>query len=469
MDDGRVVFVVNPASANGSTRRRWPEIARLAAERGLGGETLFSERPGHAADLAHRAAQDGARLVVAVGGDGTVQGRERPHARGGRAKARAGHDPARYGQGLRAGFRIPAAPKRRSRGPGRRGPHRRRRPRRTTARDGTPRGPTSRTSEERGSAGPSPPGRTRAQGAGRQGIVLLGDDGRLPPVAELGVRGHDRRRAPRWEDARGDRGHRRPTRGRDAPRAARRPQRRPLRHRPHRRRHEGRFRADAAEDLPRHAHPRAEVVKGKRVEIETALRADRAGRRAAGRRPPYSSRRPRSGSESPARRRASRRVRAAASGRAASSRAWPPSPSAASSLAASVPPCHPTRAGKALLEPLDVLAEILELVRGREATPSTARLAPSSSFPLAAIALAAASVTRSFLPSSSTSRVRASSPALERRASVPASVSFDFFFLAMRPPPGSVRSRDDTGAVGALRLRPPEPARAAPACEASPR
>jgi diacylglycerol kinase (ATP) len=72
MDDGRVVFVVNPASANGSTRRRWPEIARLAAERGLGGETLFSERPGHAADLAHRAARDGARLVVAVGGDGTV-------------------------------------------------------------------------------------------------------------------------------------------------------------------------------------------------------------------------------------------------------------------------------------------------------------------------------------------------------------------------------------------------------------
>ena len=72
MPDAGIVFVVNPASANGSTRRRWPEIARRAADLGLIGETLFTERPGHAADLAERAAADGAALVVAVGGDGTV-------------------------------------------------------------------------------------------------------------------------------------------------------------------------------------------------------------------------------------------------------------------------------------------------------------------------------------------------------------------------------------------------------------
>jgi diacylglycerol kinase (ATP) len=72
MGDDRVVFVVNPASANGSTRRRWPEIARRAAGLGLTGESLFSERPGHVADLVEQAAEDGARLVVAVGGDGTV-------------------------------------------------------------------------------------------------------------------------------------------------------------------------------------------------------------------------------------------------------------------------------------------------------------------------------------------------------------------------------------------------------------
>ncbi len=66
------MFLVNPASANGSTRRRWPEIAHRAAEAGLVGETLFSERPGQIAELAVQAADDGATLVVAVGGDGTV-------------------------------------------------------------------------------------------------------------------------------------------------------------------------------------------------------------------------------------------------------------------------------------------------------------------------------------------------------------------------------------------------------------
>jgi diacylglycerol kinase (ATP) len=63
---------VNPASANGSTGRRWPEIAHRAAAAGLAGETLFSTRPGEIADLAARAVGEGARLLVAVGGDGTV-------------------------------------------------------------------------------------------------------------------------------------------------------------------------------------------------------------------------------------------------------------------------------------------------------------------------------------------------------------------------------------------------------------
>ncbi|MBW3592720.1 MAG: hypothetical protein KY396_03405, partial [Actinobacteria bacterium] len=69
---GGVVFLVNPASANGSTGRRWPEIARHATRAGLTGETLMSERPGHLTELAEQAAAGGARLVVAVGGDGTV-------------------------------------------------------------------------------------------------------------------------------------------------------------------------------------------------------------------------------------------------------------------------------------------------------------------------------------------------------------------------------------------------------------
>lgn len=66
------VFVVNPASGSGKTGRLWPELAERAAARGLRGETLLTERPGHASSLAEQAAANGARLVVVAGGDGTV-------------------------------------------------------------------------------------------------------------------------------------------------------------------------------------------------------------------------------------------------------------------------------------------------------------------------------------------------------------------------------------------------------------
>jgi diacylglycerol kinase (ATP) len=68
----RTVFLVNPASDNGATGRRWPAIANRAAVAGLTGDALLSERPGQLAELARRAAKDGAELLVAVGGDGTV-------------------------------------------------------------------------------------------------------------------------------------------------------------------------------------------------------------------------------------------------------------------------------------------------------------------------------------------------------------------------------------------------------------
>ena len=66
------VFLVNPASANGSTKRAWPEIAHRAAAAGLEGEALFSEAPGGITKVAERAAGMGAKRVVVVGGDGTV-------------------------------------------------------------------------------------------------------------------------------------------------------------------------------------------------------------------------------------------------------------------------------------------------------------------------------------------------------------------------------------------------------------
>ena len=68
----RTVFLVNPASANGSTGRRWPEIARRAAAAGLDGDALLSRAPGELTELAGRAAVEGAGLLVVVGGDGSV-------------------------------------------------------------------------------------------------------------------------------------------------------------------------------------------------------------------------------------------------------------------------------------------------------------------------------------------------------------------------------------------------------------
>ena len=72
MGQSDTVFLVNPASANGSTGRRWPELARRAAAAGLEGNALLSERRGHLGELARGAAADGARLLVVVGGDGSV-------------------------------------------------------------------------------------------------------------------------------------------------------------------------------------------------------------------------------------------------------------------------------------------------------------------------------------------------------------------------------------------------------------
>jgi diacylglycerol kinase (ATP) len=66
------VFLVNPASGNGATGKRWPELARRASALGLQGDTLLSERPGHLIELARDAVEGGATLVVAVGGDGTL-------------------------------------------------------------------------------------------------------------------------------------------------------------------------------------------------------------------------------------------------------------------------------------------------------------------------------------------------------------------------------------------------------------
>jgi YegS/Rv2252/BmrU family lipid kinase len=66
------VCVVNPASGNGRTGRRWPEVSRALSAAGVEHESRLTERIGHATELAAAALAGGARTVVAVGGDGTL-------------------------------------------------------------------------------------------------------------------------------------------------------------------------------------------------------------------------------------------------------------------------------------------------------------------------------------------------------------------------------------------------------------
>ena len=69
----RIVCIVNPAGRDGTVRKRWPAIATQIAEEGLDSEVIWTERTGHAAEIAYSLrSRDDIDLVVAVGGDGTM-------------------------------------------------------------------------------------------------------------------------------------------------------------------------------------------------------------------------------------------------------------------------------------------------------------------------------------------------------------------------------------------------------------
>ena len=72
IDALKVAVIVNRAAHKGGAAARWPAIQAELSQRLGSFEPLFTERPGHATDLARRALARGARRFVAVGGDGTV-------------------------------------------------------------------------------------------------------------------------------------------------------------------------------------------------------------------------------------------------------------------------------------------------------------------------------------------------------------------------------------------------------------
>jgi len=68
----KIVFIVNPNAAMGSTGREWPQIEKMARDRLGIFQTLLTTGPEDATLLTRNALHKGAELVVCVGGDGTL-------------------------------------------------------------------------------------------------------------------------------------------------------------------------------------------------------------------------------------------------------------------------------------------------------------------------------------------------------------------------------------------------------------
>jgi len=65
-------LIINPASARGKMRERWRAIEATLRAENFAFDFVFTERPLHATELARAALAAGCDLVVAVGGDGTL-------------------------------------------------------------------------------------------------------------------------------------------------------------------------------------------------------------------------------------------------------------------------------------------------------------------------------------------------------------------------------------------------------------
>jgi diacylglycerol kinase (ATP) len=66
------LFIINPASARGATLRVWAGARKEIAAAGIDFAEHLTSQPGEAKTVAREALSDGARRIIAVGGDGTL-------------------------------------------------------------------------------------------------------------------------------------------------------------------------------------------------------------------------------------------------------------------------------------------------------------------------------------------------------------------------------------------------------------
>jgi diacylglycerol kinase (ATP) len=65
-------IIVNPAAGSGKAGRKWPALEKQIADLVAIGSIQYTQYKGHATELAQIAIAEGARYILAVGGDGTI-------------------------------------------------------------------------------------------------------------------------------------------------------------------------------------------------------------------------------------------------------------------------------------------------------------------------------------------------------------------------------------------------------------
>jgi YegS/Rv2252/BmrU family lipid kinase len=66
------IIIYNPAAGKGSAGKNLPKVLALLRERSFECDLALTEGPGHAQELCRQAAEEGRPLIVAAGGDGTI-------------------------------------------------------------------------------------------------------------------------------------------------------------------------------------------------------------------------------------------------------------------------------------------------------------------------------------------------------------------------------------------------------------
>ena len=106
----RTLLVVNPQSQNGSLGRKWPELSKIVRREIGSFEEAYTRGPNDATELTRQALQNGVELVVAIGGDGTINEVANGFFDGGEAvapKAAMGLLPFGTGGDFRKSLNIP--------------------------------------------------------------------------------------------------------------------------------------------------------------------------------------------------------------------------------------------------------------------------------------------------------------------------------------------------------------------------